>query len=328
MFFYRVIASVSLLSIMCCTDNHEQLKRNDEEYFSFGEPSECIAIFGDIQYYTNSKYIDLYKHSLEWILHNRQSLGIKCVLHTGDITQSDNTNDEWPFFNKAMKEISNELPFISMIGDHDYHWNNSLINDRYDSNFNNNMQYPLVTNRIVSAFEEGRMENIVVRNTIYGIRYDLLVLEFGPRKEVVEWASNWVATHPDINYILMNHEYLESGGGRRITGLKCKLRLRNTTVTTPDELWDKLIRCNDNIICVLCGHVGGLFAITYDVNDFGRSVPQIQHNIQSPSYRYDNWLMLWQFPEKSDSTVVRIINTKTNEYFEGKESLFSFRFRY
>ena len=301
---------------------------------NFANSSEYIAVFGDIQYYTNSTYINLFQQSLDWILSASDSLNIVSVLHTGDITQSNNINKEWRYFKEAMTGFSDKIPFISMIGDHDYTWEldekrntNSFINDRYSTHFNEYISFPNVTSRIEAAFEADRMENIVVHNVVQGERLDFLLLEFGPRKEVVEWANQWVSSHPDIKYVLMNHEYLEKGGGRRTSGLKCQARLNNTTYTTPEELWEQLVKPNDNILGVLCGHVGGLYALTLDENDFGRKVPQIQHNIQSAEYRYDNWLMLWEFPADSDSVNVSIYNTQTRRFFEDKPVLIRFGYR-
>ena len=226
-------------------------------------------------------------------------------------------------------KLANEIPFFSLIGDHDYIWDSSgRINDRYDTHFNEYVQFPLSTQKVVGQFEEGRMENIIVENHIHGVPVYLLILEFGPRKEVVEWADHYVKTHPDINFIMMTHEYLEMGGGRRTQKLKSQTRLRNTTYLVPDELWNQLVKCNNNIICVFCGHVGGLYALTVETNDYGRKIPQIQHNIQSSAYRYDNWLMLWEFPLYSDSVNVSIKNTKTNEYFDDNPVLFKFRYKY
>ena len=297
---------------------------DSEDYIS---SSEFIAVFGDIQYITNGKYIDIFKRSLDWIENAKKKINISCVLHTGDISASNSVASEWPYFKRCMEGFS--LSFISCIGDHDYKWNDNIfINNRYDTHFSEYTKFPLVTKRIEASFEANRMENIVVHNEIHGERYDLLVLEFGPRKEVVEWAKDWVESHPDVKYILMNHEYLEQGGGRRTSGLKCKARLRNTDCMTPDELWAQLVKCNNNIVCVLCGHVGGLYAVTYEENDFGREVCQIQHNIQSPDYRYDNWLMMWEFPEEGDEANVFIVNTKTEELYDSKESLFTFKYRY
>lgn len=320
-----IIFSSLLVILFSCSKIYES-----EDFDELPNPyknktsSEFIAVFGDIQYYTFEEYIQLYKNSLNWLEENQDEINILCVLCTGDIIHS--TSQQWKFFDEAMEGFT--LPFISNIGNHDYNWKNGLIYDRYDTFFNEHNQFPLLTSRIENYFEDGRIENIVVRNEIQGQRYDLLLLEFGPRKEVVAWAKEWVAEHPDIKYILMTHEYLEQGGGRRTSGLKSELQLRNTTMTSPNELWEQLITCNDNIVCVLCGHVGGLYAVTFEKNDFGREVCQIQHNIQSQKYRYDNWLMMWEFPNDSDDAVVSIVNTKTGRLYDSKEALFKFKYRY
>lgn len=290
--------------------------------------SEFIAVFGDIQYLTNSRYIDIYQHSLNWIRNkNEKGWHFNAILHTGDITMN-NYISQWRLFYEATNPIAQTIPFISMIGDHDYTWEDGIhIEDRRSTHFNEYVQFPLSQKKVVDYFEDGRMENVVVKNEIHGQRLDFIFLEFGPRNEVVAWADSYVKSHPDQLFIVLTHEYLEKGGGRRTQALKMASRLKNTTYTTPDFLWDKLIRCNDNIRAVLCGHVGGLYALTVDTNDYGREIPQIQHNIQSSDFRYDNWLMLWEFPADKDSANVSIYNTKMGKYYDDNAALFKFGYR-
>lgn len=324
--------TLCMLTIIACSSYAYE----DDDNFVYVNPyttnnAEYIAVFGDIQYYTNKSSIRIFKNSLNWIEKAKEEINIVDVLHTGDITNSNNRDqEEWKYFTEAMSDFS--LPFISNIGNHDYAWDRAgKIVDRNDTYFNKYTRFPLVTTNIEAAFEAGRMENIVIRNEIHGCRYDLLLLEFGPRKEVVEWAKEWVASHPDIKFIMMTHEYLEKGGGRRAGNkLTCVAQFNNTntTYTTPEELWNQFIKSSDNIVCVLCGHVGGLYAVTYEENDYGREVCQIQHNIQGSEYRYDNWLMMWEFPVDSDDANVSIINTKTGQLYNSSKSLFKFKYRY
>lgn len=316
----KVFFAIAVCSVLLFSCQKESIEPAKTEY---------IAVFGDIQYNTrNTNDIIYYKNSLKWILDEQKNgRAFKCVLHTGDLTMSNATN-QWQMFSSSIQELSQTIPCYSMIGDHDYTWYDGLhINDRGQTKFNDYIQYPLSYANVVSWFEPGRMENVVVRNTVQGQRLDFLILEFGPRDEIVAWADGYVKSHPNDKFILMTHEYLESGGGRRVDNLKCALRLENTTYNTPEQLWHNLIKCNDNIICVLCGHVGGLYALTVDTNDFGRAIPQIQHNIQSSEYRYDNWLMLWEFPIASDKANVYMYNTNTGQYYDGKTSLFRFKYR-
>lgn len=320
---------ILILSILCLSSTScegEDFRDNPITHKQAG--AEYIAIFGDIQYYTNPDNIPIYQRTIDWLLQQKlDGRSINCVLHTGDITMN-NRYLQWETFYQATLPLAQHIPYYSIIGDHDYTWyDGKHINGRYQTSFNDYVKFPISMPRIIAYYEEGRMENVVVENTVQGQRLDILLLEFGPREEVVEWADAYVKAHPTINYILMTHEYLENGGGRRTHDLKMSLRLQNTTYTTPSQLWERLIKCNDNILCVLCGHVGGLYALTLEKNDFGRDVPQIQHNIQSEEYRYDNWIMMWEFPLQSDSANVFIYNANTHLYYEDKPSLFKFRYK-
>lgn len=96
--------------------------------------------------------------------------------------------------------MANNILYVSMIGDHDYSWEGQFIKDRDSTHFNDFLNFQKTLSCVEAMYEPGKMENIVVRNTIHGERYDLLVLEFGPRPEVVEWANLWVSSHPDIKY--------------------------------------------------------------------------------------------------------------------------------
>lgn len=290
--------------------------------------SEYIAVFGDIQYYTNAGSINLFKHSLQWITKQvDDGSKFNCVLHTGDVTDNCNLSLQWKYFGEAIDGLYQKVPFISAIGDHDYKWPDSVhIPDREDTYFSWFLSLP--TTRVVAYFEPDRMENVVVANFIHGKPYYILCLEFGPRKEVVEWASGFVSSHPDIKFILLNHEYMENGGGLRVKNLKCTIRIQKSSYTTPTQLWERLVKPNDNIAWVICGHVGSLYSYMVEKNDQGREVPQIQHNIQATAYMNDNWLMLWEFPKDSDKASVKIVNTASGELYDGKEELFSFKYRY
>ena len=326
--FFSLMLFASFFGVSACNDDYLDPPIPVKENIIVDSSTVYIAVFGDIQYLTNASYIKIYQQSLNWIQEKaNEGWLFNYVLHTGDITMS-NTLSQWNCFYQATDPLARRIPYISMIGDHDYTWEDGIhIADRSSTRFNDYVRFPLSTSKVIAYYEEGKMENIVVENSIYGQRLDLLVLEFGPRKEVVAWADAYVKSHPDHRFILMTHEYLEMGGGRRVSGLKSVIRLLHTNYTTPKQLWDKLIKCNDNICLVLCGHVGGLYAVDVEENDFGHEVTQIQHNIQGSKYRYDNWIMLWSFPEKADSANVSIYNTATGDYYQDKQTLFKFKYR-
>ncbi len=331
----RIVSLLAALSLLLsCSKGYipetDPVPEGPEYDYIIDANSTYIAVFGDLQIYTNvPKATAAFQRSIGWIYQQVEYYkNFSCVLHTGDI--SDNNDPvQWKTFLDCMTPLTAKIPFYSCTGDHDYTWvEGKYIDNRYSTLFNSYVKFPSAVKNAVEFFEQGRMENVFIKNEINGHSLNFLILEFGPRKEVVDWAVEYVSTHPDEKFFVINHEYLEKGGGLRVSNLKCKARIRNSSYTTPTELWNKLIKCNDNIVGVLCGHVGGLYNLTLTENDFGREVPQIEHNIQEAAYQYDNWLMLWKFPKGDDNAYVSIYNTKTRKYWENKEILFSFQYNY
>lgn len=330
------IITLFLLIVFCiplsCADDKEiiidELLLQSDDIIN--PTSEYFAVLGDCQYHFCLSGLDgVYKTYIDWIECQSNAYGnFKALLHTGDIAETNDVS-QYQLFVSLTEGLANKVPYFSAIGDHDYTWegNNYVINDRYSTYFNDYVQFPLSKSKVVAMFEEGRMENCVVELSVQGSPLYLLFLEFGPRKEVVEWARDYVSSHTSSIFVVVNHEYLENGGERRTKNLMCVGRLRNTSYTTPEELWKDLISCNDNIVCILCGHVDSLYAVTPDDNNANHIVPQIEFNIQTEAYRNDNWLMLWEFPADSDSASVSIYNVKNHSFLDNKSVLTKFKYR-
>ena len=290
--------------------------------------AEYIIVLGDIQEYTNSSVCETYLHrTMGWISAQKQYGGqINCVLQVGDITNG-NLRSQWDRFYNSTISTAEEILYVTCTGNHDYDWDsNYKINDRESTHINEYAKFPLTQENIVEYFETDKIENIVVANTIHNERYDILVLEFGPRTEVVEWANKYVSVNSDRKFILMTHEFLTREGERINTDSYAERQFRNTTWSSPEIVWQKLIDNNDNIVCVLCGH-NGFSKQLYTKNRVGREVPQILFNLQYQENGGDGWVQLWEFPERSDSVTVKVYNTIS--YKNHPDSLtFKFRYRY
>ena len=117
----------------------------------YNPSSEYIAIFGDIQYYTNAQYISLFQYSCDWILAQKHAgMNVNSVLLVGDVTQHNN-DGLWGYFQNATKELVQEIPFISAIGDHDYTWGEDgyTITDRNNTEFSKYLGFPLTKQKVV-----------------------------------------------------------------------------------------------------------------------------------------------------------------------------------
>ena len=292
--------------------------------------SEYIVVIGDIQNYTDNKaYSEYYKETMCWIWSQyQQGVKIKCVLQLGDITNS-NARHQYETFYECTIPVANIIPYIACIGNHDYEWNADFkIEDRARTFFSEYTSFELTKSLIVDSFESGRMENIIVETSLNGRPYYILVLEFGARHEVIEWANSFVKRHPDKRFILMTHEYLARKGERVSADSYAELQLRNTTWSTPEKLWTDLIKDNNNIVCVLCGH-NGFYGRKFSLNSHGRMVPQVLFNLQYQDHGGDGLIQLWEFPQNNDSVYIDIYHTIQRAWYRDEIfDRFSFRYIY
>ena len=291
--------------------------------------SEYIVVLGDIQEYTDNKYYYPYfEATMEWI-YNQISLGknIKCVLQTGDITWA-NQHYQYDVFYRYTYPVSLKVPYIACPGNHDYGYNGGSAKDRNSTHFSQYTSFDNVNQLVVDRYEEGRMENIIVKNEINGERIDIVSLEYGARTEVIEWANQHIRNNPGIRYIILTHEFLYGKGDivpDQDSYAYTDFSKGESTYSGPVYIWNNLIKDNNNIVCVLCGH-NGFSAQRFTKNSFGREVPQILFNLQYQDHGGDGWVQLWEFPKDSDFVNVNTYNTITREYHP--DSNHSFKFKY
>lgn len=291
--------------------------------------STYITVLGDIQKYTGYAYNMPYlEKTMDWLWSQYQNgHNIACILQDGDVTDNNSTPN-WQRFYNVTKMVSGNTLYIACTGNHDYMWDeNGKINDRNSTQINTYASFPLTLERVIASYESGKIENVIISNEIFGERYDILVLEFGPRTEVVEWANRYVSSHKERKFILMTHEFLTRAGERISSNSYAERQLRNTTWSSPEDVWQKLVKNNDNIVCVLCGH-NGFSAQLYSKNTAGRDVPQILFNLQTLENGGDGWIQLWEFSERSDSVNVFVYNTIRREFHPDPATSFKFRYRY
>ena len=284
--------------------------------------SRYIAVFGDIQNYFNTNTnMQYYRGSLEWI--SRHSSNIAFMMHTGDVT-NNNYVSQWENFQTITTPFTETLPFYTCIGNHDYwcnasnHWNH-----RDSTRFSDYVDFPSTVSHIVAYYESSNYENILVREELFeNDQIYLLILELEPRRAVVQWADSLVKCYPDENIILITHRYLSAAGKRYLS----RLYMTDTESQGAKYLWENLIYDNDNIRCVLCGHVGALSRMLYSMNAAGRIVPQIEFNIQKQPHGGNGLIELWEFDSQGD-VYVRTFNTHTEQYVNDSLTEFQFRFK-
>ncbi len=286
--------------------------------------SEYIMVLGDVQEYTDNKNsVKPLHRTLLWAVSQKHAYdNMACILQVGDVTNS-NEGHQWDRFDDAIRNVvEGGLPVFSCTGNHDYRDDGGhVVKDRNSTRINDFLHYCFPDSLVKARFEAGKVENLILRLPLKNISMDLILLEFGPRTEVVDWAIEWVKAHPEQKFMLMTHEMLWSDGELIAPGAwNCYARQyfqgTASTWTSPKELVDRLLKPYPNIVAALSGHNG--FALVNDLeqNVNGRPIPLIQFNLQYQENAGDSMALLLRFDKVTstvDCTVYRVDSRSTVE---------------
>lgn len=214
-----------------------------------------IVILPDTQYYTSKQPNDAdntYRKQMQWVLDHRASDGIAFVVHEGDITNA-NTTSQWQIASDAHAMLDAAgMPYTVTTGNHDYLL--SGVFGRSDSLFDT---YFPASRFAANAWYGGSYGSSNINNynffSVGPMRFMVLSIEYSARKDVLCWADDLVASHPDHHVILVTHCYLTHGGG--YSG-GCPDPDYNAIGATGSAVWDELVSRHSNIFMVLSGHIG------------------------------------------------------------------------
>lgn len=269
--------------------------------------SEYMVVVGDIQEYTATTTLLPYlTKSLDWVRCQQSYFGnIACVVQNGDVT-NNNYPYQWASATNAFSHLGDSTLWVWTTGNHDYDWCDIRIDDRNSTMFNDFAGSPMLSAAEKTLFEEGDLANMIVHHPFpeHG-NLDLMILEFGPRPQVVEWAADFAASHPERHFILITHEWLWLDGSRIDLGSSAKIQFADIPCSSPEEVWNRLVYPNDNVRCVVCGHNGFCLHLKTP-NAAGRQVSQVLFNLQYQLNGGNGMLQLWEFPKGKDYAEVLV----------------------
>lgn len=218
----------------------------------------AITHITDTQYLTES-YPGVYATMASWIAANKAGRKIAFAAHTGDIIQNFVEPEQTP--DRALREFERASAIQSILddagvrnsvlpGNHDNlrGADGSLFNayfgpQRYaDEEWYGGSLAPGDNSASFSTFEQG------------GARFLMLSLPYAFDDREITWAQEVVAAYPDHNVILSTHEHVTpdtlEGPASRSTSSRW--------VSRGQELWERLIAPNRNVVLVLSGHFHGV----------------------------------------------------------------------
>jgi hypothetical protein len=276
-----------------------------------------IAVLSDTQTMTE-RAPDLYRGATAWLAEHAAELGLRLVLHVGDVVnRGDEDEEQYRVAADAHRTLLDAgLPLLVTSGNHDN--DDQLRESRQLRLFNRHVGAAQLAGQ---ACYRGSWAPDAAENSyalLDGPDGGLLALalEFGPRPQVVQWADRLLTEHADRPAFLVTHAYLDPDASRTQSHSRFHPRayVGSADGLDGEQLWDRLVRRHANLVAVFCGHqIPGPVSYRVDLADDGHGVLQSFQNWQSAPADLLACVRLvtWQV---SGRLRLRVINTATGEW--------------
>jgi hypothetical protein len=230
------------------------------------DDSFSIILLPDTQHYTSS-YPEMIYKQMDWIVENKTPLNIQYVIHLGDIT-NNNKEHAWEVADKSFKILENAgIPYSIVYGDNDI---KNPGKNYYDGTRHTeylHKYFPVSRIEKQSSWWKGGFFDTSIIDNYYCLfdynNYKFLImnLELAPRSAVLKWADTIIARNESRKVIIVTHDYLDRKGNRlndlKSFGLDGRDDEDKLKGNNADAVFKKLVKKNENIIMVLCGHKQG-----------------------------------------------------------------------
>lgn len=217
-----------------------------------------IAHITDTQYLSES-YPEVYAQLASWLVDNAEERELAFAVHTGDLVQNwvdpdqNQTRARIEFERaSAIQGILDDagLPNSVLPGNHDNKRGvtNDLFNEYFPpSRYADEPWYgasigPDDNSANFSTFEHE------------GTRFLVLSLPYAYGDAELAWAEQVVVAHPDHNVIIATHEHVTP----QTLEVPAMRSANSRWVSRGQELWERVIAPNRNVVLVLSGHFHGI----------------------------------------------------------------------
>jgi len=298
---------------------------NAQEYKApaLSDPASwSMILIPDPQSYVKFDYNQpLFELMTAWIARNAKPLNIGLTLCTGDLVEQNhrlvpdsiNGNQtgkaQWEAVSRAFGRLDGVTPYILATGNHDFGIfsaeNRRTHFDEYFPIDKNRLNQRLLRETGTNAEGVPTLANAAFEFVSPGGRkYLVVVLEFAPRDETLEWAKTVINKDKYASHtvILLTHSYLNNMERDNLRTDKEGYKLPNPN--WGEQVWEKLVKPSKNIELVLSGHISGLKftqSVGYrtDKNAAGRTVHQMLFDTQAITgwngNGGDGWLRILEF---------------------------------
>ncbi len=313
-----IFALITMIQIAACANasSRTQGEKVPEEAFS-------IIVLPDTQIYA-WQFPEIFHQQTEWVAENLDRYNIRYVLHVGDVVQH-NTRQEWEIARKAFSRLDGKVPYAIALGNHDLGSGGQADTRRsmFTTYFPLNAFRKWPTWGGVYDKEPERGDNSYHLFSAGGRDWLVLILEFGPRDDVLKWADRIVSQHPDRSVILVTHAYLDSDGRRFTRGAKDQhyppyaypLEGSKEGLNGGEEMWQKLVSKHGNMMFVISGHVC-IASRLVSKGKAGNAVWQMLVNYQTEERGGTGWLRLMRFNPDTETVSVQDYSPVLDQWAE------------
>lgn len=269
----------------------DQLSQKSKSYdYSF-------VWMSDTQYYAQN-HPAIFNSITEWIAENRDVMNIKYVFHTGDIVNKGNDERQWKRASAYMNTLDvARIPYGVLPGNHDEgHDFNRYKTYFGEKRFKKKSYYG-------ESFDQNRGHYDLI--SANGKDYVFVYMGWGIGKKEIEWLNQVLERYSDRTAILSFHEYLKKNGDRSHKG---------------EEVFKKVVKPNQNVVAVLCGHYHSSQLNIDELDDDGdgsidRKVYQILADYQKAPEGGSGFLRLLHVDEETNTIDMRTYSPYTNKYY-------------
>ena len=273
--FYNFAVLIAVVLAFFSCDNEDMSSVEIEK------DARMMPIIPDIQYYTNN--IDRFHYLQSILKFCNEEANVDICIQTGDVT-NNNHPDQWKnAYEQFFSRVNKEIPMVYCLGNHDYGANGGSGTRA--------SEIPEIMRPESDIQMEGsRYDNYVRFVQLGGKQHAILVLEFAPRNEVLEWASQILQEHHDTPFIILTHAFLNNHGklfDYRDSNCDNEYSQKSYSMggdylNDSREIFEKIVYANTNAKMVICGHCLHKDYITaeYVLNSIGKEIPCIMVNYQ------------------------------------------------
>ena len=278
-----------------------------------------IVLLPDTQLYS-LRHPETYRVQTEWIRRREKADNIKFVIHLGDIVHN-NTEKEWKAADKAHQLLDKaKIPYSMVPGNHDMviikrkvTRNTKLYNKYFPpSRYKDQPWY-------AGHFGKSNDNNYCLFES-HGLKFMVMSLEFCPRDEVLQWATEVIQKHPKHRVIVATHCYLNPKQRDLVSTTHYRIK-----GNTGQQMFSKLIFKQPNIFMVVCGHFP---AVNYQTskNKAGKKVIELLTDYQNLKNGGNGWLRTLTFIPSKNKIEVEAYSPLIDQYNKGKKQTFTMEY--